>query len=88
MISNVVKKIALLINNKLKKTAGENINSNNSLPRIALIVLTGELPCFSYHGKALRRQPGKIPVTFELIVARSVRGADFKPHKQDRLAQQ
>jgi hypothetical protein len=46
MISNVVKKVALPINNKLKKTAGENINSNNSLPRIALIVLTGELPCF------------------------------------------
>jgi hypothetical protein len=52
--------MALPINNKLKKTAGENINSNNSLPRIALIVLTGKLSCLSYHNP-----PGAAPATWE-----------------------
>jgi len=46
MISNAVKKMALPKNNKLKKMAGENINSKSSFPRIASIVPTSDPPGF------------------------------------------
>jgi hypothetical protein len=41
MISNAVKKMALPRNNKLKKTAGENINSKSSFPREAYASVSG-----------------------------------------------
>src|SRR5208282_2284384 len=62
MISNAVKKMALPRNNKLKKTAGENINSKSSFPRIASIVPTRDPPCFLHHSPQ-----GASPATREAV---------------------
>ena len=48
MISNAVKKIALPRNNKLKKTAGDNTNSESSFPRTASKVPTSD-PAMFFH---------------------------------------